>query len=53
MTEAARQARNAYYREWFKKNPEKRREYRERYWAKKAASERQKAAESGRGETPK
>lgn len=35
MTEAAREARNAYRREWYKKNPEKRREYEERYWNKR------------------
>ena len=42
--------RQEYQREWYKKNPEKRRAQMERYWAKKAASERQKTAESGRTE---
>ena len=50
MTEEAKAARNAYRREWYKKNPEKRKEYETRYWAKKAASERQEPAESGERE---
>ena len=37
MSEEARNARNAYYRAWQAKNPEKVRESNERYWAKKAA----------------
>lgn len=37
MDEAARNARNAYYRAWRAKNPEKVRESNERYWLKKAA----------------
>lgn len=36
MTDKAREARNAYKRKWYKENPEKRREYERRYWAKKA-----------------
>ena len=36
MTQEAREARNAYRREWYKRNPEKRREYESRYWTKKA-----------------
>lgn len=32
---AAREARNAYYREWRKKHPEKQREYMQRYWARR------------------
>ena len=50
MTDEAKAARNAYRREWYRKNPEKRKEYQARYWAKKAASERQKTAENGRRE---
>ena len=35
-TERARQARNAYQREWRKKNPDKVKEIQLRHWAKKA-----------------
>ncbi len=34
--EAARQARNAYLREWRRRNPGKTREYQERHWARVA-----------------
>ena len=52
MTEEARQARNAYYREWAKKNREKRRRSQEEYWERKAAAEelrisKERAARSG------
>lgn len=47
MTDAAREARNAYKRKWYKENPDKRREYQERYWQKKTQSDRQKTAENG------
>ena len=50
MTEAAREARNAYKREWNKRNREKIRLYNERYWQKQSDSERQKTAENGRNE---
>ncbi len=43
MNEEARKARNAWRREWAKKNPDKVKEYNERYWSKKAAE--MKAAE--------
>lgn len=36
MNEAAKAARREYIREWNRKNPDKLREYRERYWTKKA-----------------
>lgn len=36
MTDSAREAKRAYARAWNKKNPDKLREYRERYWEKKA-----------------
>lgn len=36
MTDEARAARNAYRREWSRKNKDKLKEYQERYWAKKA-----------------
>lgn len=34
--EAIRKARNKYLREWKQKNPEKKKEYEQRYWLKKA-----------------
>lgn len=37
MTKAAREAYNAYMREWRKKNPDKASAHRERYWEKRAA----------------
>lgn len=42
FSEAARQARAAYAREWREKNPEKEREIKLRYWERKA----QKRAEA-------
>lgn len=36
ISKEAREARNAYYREWRKKNPEKLKQYQEKYWMKKA-----------------
>ena len=36
VTDAAKEARNAYRREWAKKNREKVKATQERYWAKKA-----------------
>ena len=36
LSEKAREARNAYNREYYRKHPEKRAEYRIRYWEKKA-----------------
>lgn len=36
MTDEAKAARNAYRREWSRKNKDKLKEYQERYWAKKA-----------------
>lgn len=47
MSEDARNARNAYYRAWRAKNPEKVRSSNERYWRKKAADlARRKEAEA-------
>lgn len=40
MSKEAREAQRAYNRAWRKANPEKTREYNERYWAKKAAMAR-------------
>jgi len=37
MDEMARKARQAYRKEWAKKNPDKVKAQQERYWAKKAA----------------
>lgn len=39
MTEAAKEAKNKYKREWRKNNPEKVRAANERYWEKKARRE--------------
>ena len=36
MTDAAREAQNAYKRAWNARNPDKNKEYQRRYWAKKA-----------------
>ena len=36
MTDAAREARNAYRRKWAKNNPDKVKAQQERYWARKA-----------------
>ncbi len=49
-TEAAKEARNAYYREWFRQHPEKRKQYQDAYWTRKAQSDRQKTAENGKTE---
>lgn len=40
MSAEARAARNAYMRAWHKKNPEKSKAIRERYWLKKAATDK-------------
>ena len=50
MSIEARKARNLYLREWRKKNPEKDREYKARYWARIAerkAAEKQQSQEQG------
>ena len=39
MTEEAKQARQAYRREWQRKNRDKVKAYNERYWEKKAAAQ--------------
>ncbi len=43
MSEEARQAYNAYMREWRKKNKEKVKATRERYWKKKLSEDRKEA----------
>lgn len=47
MSAEAREALNAYKREWNKKNPEKRKAQQRRYWERKAQEkrERQEGAE--------
>lgn len=47
MSEKAREARNAYHREYSRKNPEKMRQYRIRYWERRAAREAEAAAVAG------
>lgn len=39
MTEQAKEARRAYKRAWNKRNPDKVKDYQERYWNKKAEQE--------------
>jgi hypothetical protein len=39
MSEAAREARNAYKREWAKRNPDKVRDATRRYWERKAQAQ--------------
>lgn len=47
MTDEARKLRNAYKREWYKQHPEKRKEHQERYWQRKANSNRRETAGNG------
>lgn len=42
MTEAAKEIRRAYYREYYRQNPDKRREANRRYWERKAEEAQQK-----------
>lgn len=44
MNEQAKQARRAYKRKWARENPDKVKAQQERYWAKKAAAEREPAS---------
>lgn len=46
MTEEAKEAKRAYYREWRKKNPNKGKEYTARYWEKKAAEKEQEKGQN-------
>lgn len=46
MTEAAKEARRAYYRNWKKKNKDKVAAANERYWAKKAKQAAETTASS-------
>ena len=43
MTEAAREARNAYSREWYRKNRENAKAAQQRYWEKKNKELRKEA----------
>ena len=43
LSQEAKEARNAYYREWRKKNPEKMKRYQEKYWKKKAQKMQEQA----------
>ena len=47
MTDEAKQARAAYIKEWRAKNPNKEREYKERYWEKRAKRQSQKTEKRG------
>lgn len=47
LSEEARAARNEYYRKWCKKNPDKAKAIRERYWEKKAQTAATAAAKDG------
>lgn len=48
MTEAAREARRAYKREWNKKNRDKVKAAQDRYWAKKAEAARDQDQRNGK-----
>ena len=43
MTDAAREARNAYCREWYRKNKDKAKAAQQRYWEKKNKELRKEA----------
>lgn len=49
MSRAAKEQRNAYLREWRKKNPDKARAISARYWAKKAEIASAKSKEGDHG----
>lgn len=53
MTDEAREARNAYMREWRKKNKDKVKAARERHWEKKAreANEQEQQSQRSQGGT--
>ena len=50
MNEQAREARRAYKRQWAKQNPEKVKAQQERYWAKRAAADKQQQPPNKEGE---
>lgn len=45
MSDKAREERNAYMREWRKRNPDKVKEHQDRYWEKKAEKINEKEGE--------
>lgn len=45
LSEAARDAKREYYRQWRKNNPDKKREQNRRYWEKKAHEAARRGAE--------
>ena len=49
LSEEARKARNAYYREWRKKNPEKVKQANEKFWKKKAKEMQEQAEQEAEG----
>lgn len=51
MTAEAREARNAYLREWRRQNPDKVKQQRERYWNRQAEKMRKEGDESGKGQS--
>lgn len=51
MTEAAREARNAYQRRWAKENPEKIKAAHARYWEKKAEQAEKEGNSDGNTKT--
>ena len=46
MSEAAREARNAYQREWYRKNKDKAKDSQARYWEHKAAKAKEQQAKA-------
>lgn len=50
MEEAAKQAKREYEREWRRKNAERVRAYREKYWMNKAAENKKKPEKPGKKE---
>ena len=48
LSQEAKEARNAYHREWRKKNPEKVRQAQEKYWKKKAKEMQEQAEKDER-----
>ena len=47
MNAEAREARNAYKREWCKRNPERVRKHQETYWSRKAAEAKERTEQAG------
>lgn len=49
MTEAAKEARREYIRQWRKRNPDKMRRYAEAHWERKAQQTKETTTEETRG----